>query len=61
MSVRVEKLNAPFSSLLMVAVLGLLSSTTGVLWRWWQRPTTMVMSQDWMSDRARIDSKGGGD
>jgi hypothetical protein len=45
----------------MVAVLGLLSSTTGVLWRWWQRPTAMVMSQDWMNDRARIDSKGGGD
>jgi len=27
-----------------MAVLGLISSATAVLLRWWQRPTTMVMS-----------------
>ena len=59
MTVRVEKLNAPTPSLLMVAVLGLVSTITGILWRWWQRPSTMVMSDDWMSDQARLDAKQG--
>ena len=59
MTVRVEKLNAPSPSLLMVAVLGLVSATTGIFWRWWQRPATMMMSDDWMSDQARLDAKQG--
>jgi hypothetical protein len=59
MTVRVEKLQAPAPSLLTLAVLGLLSTTTAVLVRWWQRPATMVMSDDWMNDRARFDSKRG--
>jgi hypothetical protein len=59
MTVSVEKLNAPSPSLLMVAVLGLLSTTTGVFWRWWQRPASMVMSEDWLSDQARTDLKQG--
>jgi antibiotic biosynthesis monooxygenase (ABM) superfamily enzyme len=59
MNVRVEKLQAPVTSLFTLAVLGLLSTTTAVVLRWWQRPTTMVMSEDWLNDRARFDSKGG--
>jgi antibiotic biosynthesis monooxygenase (ABM) superfamily enzyme len=59
MTVRVEKLQAPAPSLLTLAVLGLLSTTTAVLVRWWQRPATMVMSEDWMNDQARFDSKQG--
>lgn len=59
MTVRVENLNAPAPSLFTLAVLGILSTTTAVLLRWWQRPTTMVMSEDWLSDRARTDSKRG--
>jgi antibiotic biosynthesis monooxygenase (ABM) superfamily enzyme len=59
MTVRVEKLQAPVPSLFTLAVLGLLSTTTAVLLRWWQRPTTMVMSEDWLYDRARSESKQG--
>jgi hypothetical protein len=59
MTVRVEKLQAPAPSLFTLAVLGLLSTSTAVLLRWWQRPTTMVMSEDWLNDRARFDSKRG--
>ena len=56
-----EWLDGAFSAgdLLMVAVLGLVSTITGILWRWWQRPSTMVMSDDWMSDQARLDAKQG--
>jgi hypothetical protein len=60
MAASVEKLDAPFSALMTAAVLGLLSTTTGVLWRWARRPTVMVMSEDWMSDRARTEAKQGG-
>jgi len=59
MAVRVERLSAPSPSLLMVALMGLMSVTTGIFWRWWQRPATMTMSQDWMSDQARMDAKQG--
>jgi hypothetical protein len=59
MTVRVEKLQAPVTSLFALAVLGFLSTTTSVFLRWWQRPTTMVMSEDWLNDRARFDSKRG--
>jgi hypothetical protein len=59
MTVRVEKLQAPVSSLLTIAVLGLISGATGVVLRWWQQPTTMVMSEDWLNDRARSDSQRG--
>jgi antibiotic biosynthesis monooxygenase (ABM) superfamily enzyme len=59
MAVRVEKLQAPVASLFTLAVLGLLSTTTAVVLRWWQQPTTMVMSDDWLNDRARFDSKIG--
>jgi antibiotic biosynthesis monooxygenase (ABM) superfamily enzyme len=61
MTVRVEKLQAPVSSLLTLAVLGLVSTATAVLLRWWQRPTTMVMSDDWLNEHARIDSHQGWD
>ncbi len=59
MTVRVEKLQAPTPSLFALAVLGLLSTTTAVFVRWWQQPTTMVMSEDWLNDQARFDSKRG--
>jgi len=61
MSVRVEKLHAPVPSFLAMAVLGLISSATAVLLRWWQRPTTMMMSEDWLKERARFDSSQGWD
>jgi hypothetical protein len=56
MTVRIEKLQAPVPSLLTFAVLGLISGATAVVLRWWQQPTTMVMSEDWLNDRARLDS-----
>jgi antibiotic biosynthesis monooxygenase (ABM) superfamily enzyme len=59
MTVRVEKLHAPVPSLLTLAVLGLVSSATAVLVRWWQRPTTMTMSEDWMHEHTRFDSHRG--
>ena len=59
MIARVEKLDAPAPSLFALAVLGILSTTTAALMRWWQRPAPMMMSEDWLSDRARIDSKHG--
>jgi hypothetical protein len=61
MTVRVEKLEAPVPSFVTLAALGLLSSATAFLVRWWQRPTTMVMSEDWLTDRARFDSRRGWD
>ncbi|HZM96390.1 MAG TPA: hypothetical protein VFB92_23365 [Vicinamibacterales bacterium] len=61
MTVRVEKLQAPVPSLLTLAVLGLVSSATAVLLRWWQRPATMVMSEDWLNDHNRVDSHRGSD
>jgi hypothetical protein len=42
-------------------VLGLVSGATAVLLRWWQQPTAMVMSEDWLNDRARFDSQRGWD
>jgi antibiotic biosynthesis monooxygenase (ABM) superfamily enzyme len=59
MTVRVEKLQTPAPSLFALAVLGLLSTTTAVFFRWWQRPTPMVMSDDWLYEQARFDSKRG--
>jgi hypothetical protein len=59
MSARVEKLEAHAASLFAVAILGILSTTTAVLMRWWQRPAPMTMSDDWMSDLLRSDSKNG--
>ena len=61
MTVRVEKLQFPVPSFLTLAVLGLISSTTAVLFRLWQRPTTMVMSEVWLSEYARVDSQRGWD
>jgi hypothetical protein len=59
MNVHVEKLQAPVSSLLTVAVVGIVSTMTAVVLRWWQRPTPLVMSDDWLNDRARLDSQQG--
>jgi hypothetical protein len=44
---------------LTLAVLGLISSTTAVLFRLWQRPATMVMSDEWLSEHARFGSHQG--
>jgi len=30
-----------------------------MLFRLWQRPTTMVMSEDWLNEHARVDSQRG--
>jgi hypothetical protein len=57
MTVRVEKLQAPVPSFVTLAVLGLLSSATALIVRWWQRPTPLVMSEDWLNDYARFDSQ----
>ena len=59
MGARVEKLEAHAPSPFAVAILGMLSVTTAVFLRWWQRPAPMVMSGDWMSDQLRNDSKNG--
>jgi hypothetical protein len=59
MTVRVEKFQAPAPSLFTLAVLGILSTTTAVFFRWWQRPTNMVMSEDWLHEQARFDSQRG--
>jgi hypothetical protein len=59
MSVRVEKLTAPAAPLLPMAVLALLSSMAALLMRWWRQPAPLVMSEDWMSEQARIDSQRG--
>jgi hypothetical protein len=61
MTVRVEKLQAPAPSLVTLAVLGLIAGATAVLRRWWQRPTTMAMSEDWLNDYARFNSQRGWD
>ena len=59
MTVRVEKLQSPVPLPFVLAMLGALSSATGFLFRWWQRPTTLVMSQDWLNERARSEGKQG--
>ena len=59
MTVRVEKLQVPVPSFFTLAVLGLISSTTTLLFRLWQRPTTMVMSEEWLSEHARFGSNQG--
>jgi hypothetical protein len=59
MTVRVEKLQVHVPSFLTLAVLGLISSTTALLFRLWQQPTTMVMSEDWLNEHARVDSQRG--
>ena len=57
MDVRVEKFQGPAPWFL--TMLGLVSTTTAALLHRWQRPATMVMSEEWMKDRAHIDSKKG--
>lgn len=61
MTVRVEKLQTPVFSFLALAVLGMVSTTTAVLLRRWRRPATLAMSEDWLIDRARTESKRGSD
>ena len=55
MTVRVEKLEAPAAPLISLAVLGFLSTMTALLVRWYRRPGPLVMSEDWLNDRARAD------
>jgi hypothetical protein len=54
MTVRVEKLEAP-AALVSLAVLGFLSTMTALLVRRWRQPAPLVMSEDWLNDRARTD------
>jgi hypothetical protein len=55
MTVRVEKLEAPAAPLVSLAVLGVLSTMTALLVRWYRQPAPLVMSEDWLNDRARAD------
>jgi hypothetical protein len=55
MTVRVEKLGTSATPLLPIAVLGVLSTMAALLIRWWRQPAPLVMSEDWMNDRARTD------
>jgi hypothetical protein len=32
-----------------------LSTMAALLIRWWRQPAPLVMSEDWMNDRARTD------
>jgi hypothetical protein len=59
MTVRVGKLEAPVAPLVPLAVLSFLSTMTVLLVRWWRQPAPLAMSEDWLSDRARIDSNQG--
>jgi hypothetical protein len=59
MTVRVEKLQGSAPSLLTLAVLGIVSTTTVAFLRWWQRPTPQTMSEDWLNNHARVDSHRG--
>lgn len=59
MTVRVEKLEAPAVSLLAIAINGAISTATTALLLLWQRPTVLTMSDDWLGDRARIESRRG--
>jgi hypothetical protein len=59
MSVLVEKLDVPAPSLFVNGLARLGSATGGVLRGLWHRPFTMVMSEDWLIDRVRIESKQG--
>jgi hypothetical protein len=59
MTVRVDKLETQAPSFLTLAVLGILSTTTAFLMRWWQRPAKQIMSDTWLNDRARLDSRKG--
>ena len=59
MTVHVEKFEAPATPLLPVLVLGFLSATTALLMRWWRQPAPLVMSEDWLNERARTDSHQG--
>jgi hypothetical protein len=59
MTVRVDKLEVPATPLLPVAVLGFVSAMTALLLRWWRQPAPLVMSEDWLSERARTDSQQG--
>jgi hypothetical protein len=59
MTVHVEKLEAPATPLLPAVVLGFLSAMTALLMRWWRQPAPLVMSDDWLNERARSDSQQG--
>jgi hypothetical protein len=59
MTVRVGNFEAPVAPLVPLAVLGFLSTMTVLLVRWWRQPAPQGMSEDWLSDRARIDSNQG--
>ena len=60
MTVRVDKLQAP-ATFLPVAVLGFLSAMTALAVRWWRKPAPLVMSDDWLNERARTESHQGWD
>ena len=58
-SLRMRDSRAPATPLIAVTMLGFLSAMTALLVRWWRQPAPLVMSDDWLSDRARSDSHQG--
>jgi len=59
MTVHVEKLHGPAPLPFVLAMVAAVSSATTFFFRWWQRPTTLIMSQDWLTDRVRAEGKQG--
>jgi len=53
MTVRVESLDAPANSPIVVAALRIASTTATLIARWWQRSPALVMSDDWLSEHSR--------
>ena len=59
MTVHVEKFETHATPLLPAVALGFLSAMTALLVRWWRQPAPLVMSEDWLNDRARTDAHQG--
>jgi hypothetical protein len=61
MTARVERLEAPSPSLLTLATMRVLTAASTAFSRWWNRPATLSMSEDWIVDYSRDAAKRAGD
>jgi len=59
MTVRVERLDAHNPSPAALIALRMMSNATDLVIRWWNKPTSLTMSDDWLNDHARYVSKSG--
>jgi hypothetical protein len=59
MTARVERFDHPAPSFAALAAERMLALATAIFVRWWQRPTELVMSDEWLSEHARSVSKRG--